>query len=244
MKSLPIDIKRVGVVLTLAAVGLSGCAEGPTPPDFASHPSDPLFGKGEGLRIPGTAFVNDETRYKVRSDGKGTQQLSLYVDAEQCVSVALRPKHSFFQLRTVANTEECNTQKRGVWRFLTFDLSADPNHDLDQDGLTEDLEEVPARFLALDAFPQKGETTPVEVYVAGLNPDGTIAGRKWELRYQREAHVVVQEDGSRVISLEPGEAAAELCEVVEVQQGKKRTKQVCELRATLDMPFHVTAAAK
>jgi hypothetical protein len=184
-----------------------------------------------------TAFVDDSCM--VRSDGRG-----IYVDNIACVSViAGSGGGGFFQLRTVHNSDLCNLQTWGERRFLTLDFGSAITWDLDLDpnDLNPAVEEVPARFIASKAYAKRAVTTPVSIFILKVNADGTTTqDTAWELRYRNEASVAIYPDGSRIISLLPAFATADLYEIVQVIKKGRVTTQA-EYRGTYQMPFSVTA---
>jgi hypothetical protein len=189
-----------------------------------------------------TGVLSDDLGNKVRSDAQGP-----YVDGLDCVSViAGSAGGGFYQIRTVANSDQCNSQTWEARRFLTLDFDTGFTFDLDHDPCDSDptVEAVPSRFIAGEAFARRAVTTSVTILVLAVNESGTTTqDTAWELRYRNRANVVVNGDGSRDIFLDQGFATADLFEYVQVvKKGRVVTQTV--LRGTYDMPFHVTAREK
>jgi len=190
---------------------------------------------------PPIGIVDDNWLNMVRSDARGP-----YIDGLECVSVtAGTGGGGFCQIRTVSNSDACNGQTWGERRFLTLDFGAPIDWDLDRapGDLDSRLEDVPARFIATKAFARRAVTTPVSIHILKINEDGTTTqDTAWQLQYKNEAPVTIYPDGSRVISLAPGYAAADLYEIVQVVK-KGRVTTTAEYKATYDMPFFVTVKA-
>jgi hypothetical protein len=223
-----IPIKRHFTLFTWAAIL--------TVPLLATSPASAQNGS--------TGTVSDAAPNMVRSDGGGT-----YVD-DSCVDVAISPP-GFWQLRTVRNAGVCNGQP-SYWtpgatvfhRWLTVDFgspvspttSTTPG-DLDGNGVAQQQEFAPARFVFNDGFVKRATTTPVHIYVLNVNPDGTTTqATRWDIEYRNPANITVNPDGSRTLSLAPGAATADLYSVITVGH---RTQS--NYMGTYSLPFSVLA---
>ena len=194
-----------------------------------------------------TAYVFDDAQYMVRSDGRG-----LYVDysydekaAEDCVAVL-----GTLMLRTVHNSDVCNGQL-SYWsdnplglpthRFLTLDFGDSTPGDLDGNGTPETIEKAPARI----GFGRvQGGLAPVGILVLHVNPDGTTTqDTAWSINYHNPAHASTSGSGTVDFCLEPGEATADLYEVVGiVNPNNRRVKETYEFVGTFDLPFRIQIA--
>ncbi len=191
-----------------------------------------------------TALVSDDAGYMVRSDGRG-----LYVNydydekaAEDCVRV-----WGTIMLRTVHNIDPCNNQlsywsdnpyNQPTHRFLTLDFGISAPGDLDGNGTPETIEKAPARI----GFGRiSGGLAPVGILVLHVNPDGTTTqDTAWSINYHNPAHASTSDSGAVDFSLDPGEATAELYEVVGiVNPNNRRVKETYEFVGTYDLPFHI-----
>ena len=194
-----------------------------------------------------TAWVSDDAGYMVRSDGRG-----LYVNydydekaAEDCVRV-----WGTIMLRTVHNSDVCNGQlsywspnpyNQPTHRFLTLDFGISAPGDLDGNGTPETIEKAPARI----GFGRvQGGLAPVGILVLHVNPDGTTTqDTAWSINYHNPAHASTSGSGTVDFCLEPGEATADLYEVVGiVNPNNRRVKETYEFVGTFDLPFHIQVA--
>ncbi len=222
----------LAAVLVSVSIGL-----GPLEPARGAKPSASL--------VPSTGLVNDDPSNKVRSDGRG-----LYIHGVDCVAVQVGAM-GFYQIRTVHNSDMCNGELSWwspnpsglpVHRYLTLDFGASTPGDLDGNGTAATVEKAPARFISPDAFARGATTASVQILILKVNVDGTTTqDTAWQFTYQSRADVVVNSDGSRVISLLPGHAAADLCEVVQTVGRGGKVSTTCQFVGTFDMPFQVTA---
>jgi len=188
--------------------------------------------------------VSDGYSPGVGSDGDGA-----YVDGEDCVSVLGGTKGGgFYQLRTVSNAQP-GCKENPFQRFLTLDFgdSMVAPGDLDGDGEYEQIEGPPARFIAGTAFGKKAtrEGTEVVILFMEVNDDGsTTQETAWQLEYQNRATVQVISNDVRRIFLLPGEAAADLFEIVEsprIKKGRGKVTTTKKDHGTYIMPFEVIA---
>jgi len=112
--------------------------------------------------------------------------------------------------------------------------------DLDGDGIEEQQEFAPARFVFNNAYAKKaktGSTTPVHIYVLKVNSDGsTTQDTAWAIEYHNPAQITINADGSRTLSLAADEATADVWSVVLVRNREQRT-----FEGTYDLPFSVIA---
>jgi hypothetical protein len=109
--------------------------------------------------------------------------------------------------------------------------------DLDGNGVAQQQEFAPARFVFNDAFVRKATTTPVHIYVLKVNLDGTTTqDTRWDIEYRHAATIVVNGDGSRTLSLAAGAATADLYSIITV--GRKTQSNFV---GTYDLPFSVVA---
>jgi hypothetical protein len=196
-----------------------------------------------------TAYVFDDAQYMVRSDGRG-----LYVDytydekaAEDCVRV-----WDTIMLRTVHNSDVCNGQL-SYWsnnplslpthRFLTLDFGDSTPGDLDGNGVAEPIEKAPARI----GFSRvQGGLAQAGILVLRVNPDGTTTqDTAWSVNYYNLAHAETDGSGTTLFYLEPGEATADLYEVVGVvNPNNRRVKETYVLVGTFDLPFRIQIATQ
>ena len=195
-----------------------------------------------------TGTLNDAVPNMVRSDGGG-----IYVD-DPCVDVAIAST-GFWQLRTVRNAGVCNGEA-SYWtpgatvfhRWLTLDfgspvsptVSITPG-DLDGNGVAQQQEFAPARFVFNDAFAKKartGSTTPVHIYVLRVLGSGaTTQDTAWDIEYRSPANITVNPDGSRTLSLAAGAAVADLYMIASLPHGKTQSNYM----GTYNLPFSVVA---
>lgn len=196
-----------------------------------------------------TAYVFDDAQYMVRSDGRG-----LYVDytydekaAEDCVRV-----WGTIMLRTVHNSDVCNGQL-SYWsdnplglpthRFLTLDFGDSTPGDLDGNGVAEPIEKAPARI----GFSRiQGGLSQAGILVLRVNPDGTTTqDTAWSVNYYNLAHAVTSGSDATLFYLEPGEATADLFEVVGMVNPKTgRVKETYVFVGTFDLPFRIQIATQ
>ena len=216
---------------------------------FAVAAKGTLSSGGGSDGVPGTGSVSDSLVYKVRSDGGG-----LYDDRVDCVGVGADGAGGWYGLRTVRNTDMCNSEL-SYWspnpsnlplhRYFTIELGAVVG-DLDGNGTAESIEKAPGRFQASNAFAKGATSTPVSIYILKVNADGTTTqDTAWAISYKNQAHVVAgMSAGSVEIYLLPGEADADLCEVVQVVNKGGKVSTRCSPRGSFDLPFDILAAKK
>ena len=182
-------------------------------------------------------FVNDGSANMVRSDGRGP-----YVDGEDCVSVLRLAGGGWFMIRTVSNTDACNSQT--THRYFEIDFGSPTTEDLDGDGELEQVESAPARIQFANAFaPQSATSTPVGLIVMHVNGDGTTTqDTGYTFTYQNEAQIIRDDSGTVDLILSGDKADADLYKVsqdVNPKNGRPRTTY--ELVGRYNMPFHVQA---
>jgi len=216
---------------------------------------------GGGGSKSGTAWVNDnDVFYRVRGDGPvGEGNFSVYIDdsiEHDCVSVIAddpNTNRGFFQLRTVKNTDACN---QNPLRWLVLDLGEGNGCDVDQDGTSEAVESVYARFIAGEAYSRDAEEngTSVEILILETSYDvnnevtNTTQETAWVLTYSNNAEVTVDDPPGdpniRTISYwgsQFGPSTAELCEIQLQPRGKKFKKVCVPCGDSVEMPFELLA---
>jgi hypothetical protein len=225
--------------LTVVIALVGGCIEGPL-----SDVSGPDFAKGgekgkpkEEPQFDYRAVVSDDvTQYQVTSDdGKP------YVRRERCVGVGpISPGSTIFHVRTVRNTDECHAEMN--WRF--FQLHVGSTFDFDQDGTSEAVEQVPARFMIADVFTNGATSVEAGLDVFTVDDDGTTSSAfTWHITYANDANRVQVGDNTVDIILPPDHAdVASLCEYVTRGKGKNGGR-ICEDRDPngLKLPFEIRA---
>jgi hypothetical protein len=178
---------------------------------------------------PFTAMLDDALSNKLRSDD-GTS----YADGLRCVYSQWESGGGFYQLRTISNTTECKAVQRPGWRNFTLDLGATNSFDLDQDGIAESIENVPARLIFADAFAQAATTTPVRLLILVVNPDGsTTQASNWSLEYRDGATVTGAPIDGRILTTVNGTADV-------VYTTSVHGKLVSTYKGTVQVPFKLT----
>jgi hypothetical protein len=195
-----------------------------------------------------TAVVRDAPGNRIRSDGGG-----IYVDGERCVAVTIaKGGGGFFQLRTVSNVytvnndgeTPCNSQDWNDRRTLTLDFGLGFTVDLDgrsdDDPNGDEVEDVPARFIAERLYHKKAATTPVTILILTVQSDGTTTQETaFELRYVNQARIQRGMGNQRTIALSGNAAEADLSRYI-----KKRKRTILQYLGTFEMPFEVTADSR